>query len=152
MKSFDDFTKMTLKDSDLLFLIDDYIGSGKTVTKCLEEISLKNNKLKERIHILSLAVQKQTIDLINSMGIPFHYHHVEQKGITDFYEKASAENKIATMRTIEKKLKLNPKYSLGFEESESLITLIRTPNNTFPIFWDDYEIKGEKKKAPFPRY
>lgn len=152
VKQLDEFSKMRLTSKDLLFLIDDYIGSGKTVTECVEEIFTKNEDLKERTHILSIAVQKEAITLINSMKIPFHYHHIEEKGITDHYEKTQIETKIDLMRNIEKKLKLNPKYSLGFQESESLITLIRTPNNTFPIFWDDYEIKGKRKKAPFPRY
>ncbi len=152
IRSFNEFSNINLTDKDLIFLVDDYIGSGKTVSECIKEILTKNHHLKAHIHILSLAVQKDAIKLITSKEIPFYYHHVERKGISDYYEKTQIESKKDLMKRIERKLKLNPKYSLGFQKSESLLTLIRTPNNTFPVFWDDYEIKGEKKKAPFPRY
>lgn len=41
-------------------------------------------------------------------------------------------------------------YSLGFKESESLISLLRTPDNTFPIFWNNYK-KNINLRPPFPR-
>ncbi len=51
------------------------------------------------------------------------------------------------MESIEKKIKPHKNEKLGFKSSEALITLIRTPNNTFPVFW-----KQKKDRiAPFPR-
>lgn len=37
---------------------------------------------------------------------------------------------------------------LGYAESEALVTMIKTPNNTFPFYW--YE-KNSNSYAPFPR-
>jgi len=33
-----------------------------------------------------------------------------------------------------------------------LVTLQRTPNNTFPIFWEKHKLKGKEFDAPFSRY
>ena len=52
------------------------------------------------------------------------------------------------MHEIEDILKVDSKYSFGFNQTEALISLIKTPNNTFPVYW--YEKNGHSH-APFPR-
>ena len=51
------------------------------------------------------------------------------------------------MESIEEKIKAHDNEKLGYMGSEALITLARTPNNTFPVFWK----QKNNKKAPFPR-
>ena len=51
------------------------------------------------------------------------------------------------MQDLENKFQFKDYVKFGYGQSEGLISLIRTPNNTFPIFWD-----GENNKnAPFER-
>jgi hypothetical protein len=53
------------------------------------------------------------------------------------------------MEHIEKNLDIPDDYLFGYKKSEALVTMIRTPNNTFPVFW--YNKKNEDN-APFPRF
>lgn len=76
---------------------------------------------------------------------------MQGKGITDSYPQQTKEEKKAIMLEIEKKLKPG-KYQFGYEKSEALVTMTRTPNNTFPVFWMNYEHKGSKFSPPFPRF
>lgn len=52
------------------------------------------------------------------------------------------------MKQIETKMYIQDKFRFGYCKSESLVTMCRTPNNTFPVFWEE---KGNMKTAPFPR-
>jgi len=40
------------------------------------------------------------------------------------------------MQSIERRIKgLEEKFKFGYEGSEALVSMIRCPNNTFPIYW-----------------
>ena len=55
-------------------------------------------------------------------------------------------------RGIEKdKIKANKELYLGYKESEGLVTMIKTPNNTFPFYWFEKKKEGKHTTAPFPR-
>ena len=49
---------------------------------------------------------------------------------------------------IEEAIGVEEDFRFGFGGSANLITLIRTPNNSLPLFWLD---KGRSHTAPFPR-
>ena len=55
------------------------------------------------------------------------------------------------MSSIETSIGVTEDYRLGYASSEALVSMIRTPNNTFPIYW--FRNKKEKLNlhAPFPR-
>ena len=52
------------------------------------------------------------------------------------------------MKKISKLLHVPKELSLGYLDSESLVAMNKTPNNTFPVYW--HEGKGHSH-APFPR-
>lgn len=143
--------KLELKDGEYLVLVDDFIGSGKTFQKCIEQIETYKIPL-EKVLLISIAIQEDGLKLIENKKIKCYYSHIEKKGITDYYENEDQIEKKESMRIIERKLKFKPKFSLGFEQSEALLSLIRTPNNTFPVFWHEYFDNQKIRKAPFPRY
>jgi hypothetical protein len=73
------------------------------------------------------------------------------KGIS---ESTAIENKVAALKIvdrIEKRLRITEKFFRGYGQSEALVKMIRTPNNTFPLYWCDKTKKGDKWPAPFPR-
>lgn len=140
------------KPNDLIFLVDDYIGSGETIKTTLE-IILKNRSIKvQQLNIITIASQMDTINFVQEQSIPMYYEDIQRKGITDYYEPAEIEEKINVMLEIEKLVPGGGMFSLGYNRSEALITLTRTPDNTFPIFWKDHKKNGVDYKAPFPRY
>jgi hypothetical protein len=55
------------------------------------------------------------------------------------------------MSEIEEMLAISSKFKFGYKKSEALISLDRTPNNTFPLFWCKKKRDGESWCAPFYR-
>ena len=142
--------KINLKKNEYLVLMDDFIGSGNTLKACfnkLIELGFDSNN----IVICSLAIQKVGLKVINDLGLKVYYSHIEKKGISDKYDGEERETRLERMRKIEFKLRFNKNFSLGYEASEALISMIKPPNNTFPLFWHEYERDTIKQKAPFPR-
>ena len=142
---------LSLKKDEALFLIDDYIGSGETLNACLDVIQSNNSVSDDKINVITIASQKEIFLQIKKRGISIYSDFISKKGITDFNEKSLSQEKISIMLEIEKMIPGGSHYSLGYNESEALITLMRTPDNTFPIFWKTYRKGSEKYDAPFSR-
>lgn len=54
----------------------------------------------------------------------------------------------AVMESIEDYIRVKEEYRMGYAQSEALVRMFRTPNNTFPIYW----LKNNKNPCPpFPR-
>ena len=136
---------------EYLILIDDYIGSGETTLDCIR--LLKENKINtDNCSIITLVVQKTGFDTIVSQerNIKIYYAIKMERGITDKYPSNEIRNKIEQMKKISKLfVKKRRKYLyLGYKASEGLVSMIRTPNNTFPFFW--YKTK-DGEYGPFSR-
>ncbi|UBM61321.1 hypothetical protein LA303_07775 [Candidatus Sulfidibacterium hydrothermale] len=137
--------------SDYFILVDDYIGSGKTLTKTLSKIN-ENGSIRNNYGVLAIAIQKQAKQLFEEKGITIYNSMILKKGISDTYISPELEKKIEIMQKIENKIPKVSKYRFGYEKSEALISLMKTPNNTFPVFWKGLINKGEEIEAPFQRY
>jgi hypothetical protein len=143
--------KLEMSENDFLILVDDYIGSGKTLNKTLSEVK-KNSTLNSNYAIVSMAIQDHAKLFLEENEITHYYSMLLNKGISDNNNSPNLEEKLEIMRAIENKIPKVTKYRLGYEKSEALITLMRTPNNTFPIFWKGIVSKGVEIDAPFQRY
>ena len=127
---------------------DNYIGTGETAEKCLLHI-LKMNVEISQIAIVSLVAQKLGLDYLSKYSICVSTSIERQRGISDFYEGEMLDKNIQLMREIEDKMSIKEKFKFGYGASEALVTMCRTPNNTFPIFWEE---SSNMKTAPFPRF
>jgi len=153
IETFEEITadSFTIRENEAIFLVDDYLGSGETIKATLDEI-LKNRNIKpNNLSVISISAQKESFDYIKSLGISVYTDHVSRKGISDYYSQPILEEKVAIMLKIEKLIPKN-RFRFGYNRSEALITLMRTPNNTFPIFWKEYKKNGSVFAAPFSRY
>ncbi|MGO2117319.1 MAG: phosphoribosyltransferase-like protein [Fusobacterium sp.] len=137
------------ENKDIILLVDDFIGSGQTAKNSLKFYRETLGIDVENIRILSLAVHNISKEKIDS-GIKIYSKYFIDKGISNKRNTAEEiEEKIKLMRKIEKKMKVSSSnYKLGYKQTEALIRLIKTPNNTFPVFYRD----KNKNKAIFPRY
>jgi len=144
--------KLNMTNKDYLILVDDYIGSGKTLNKTLAAVSKNQSITINKFSILTMAIQEQAKKELDVQGILNYNSLVLRKGISDNFISPDLEIKVEIMKRIENKIPKVSKYRMGYEKSEALITLIRTPNNTFPIFWKGIISKGEEIEAPFQRY
>ena len=132
-----------------LILIDDYIGSGETALTCIGTLKQNKNINIESYSIITLVIQKKALNFITSQekDIKIYFATEREQGITDKYPPNEIKNKIEQMKNISKMFISNEKMYLGYNDSEGLVSMIRTPNNTFPFYW--YEKK--KGHAPFSR-
>jgi hypothetical protein len=56
------------------------------------------------------------------------------------------------MTSIEELLEVESNMRFGRNQTEALIKMMRTPNNTFPVYWEERKLKnGTFFYAPFPR-
>lgn len=143
--------KFNLKEDEVLLLVDDFIGSGGTLNSTLQELE-KNESINDKFVILSVMIQSDTLGKLNESGIKTVIGESTLKGISNFYDGEDLVQKSSIMSEIERLIPKVKNYRFGFENSEALVTMAKTPNNTFPIFWKDFQKKGKLYKAPFARY
>ncbi|EGV42512.1 hypothetical protein BZARG_2199 [Bizionia argentinensis JUB59] len=144
-------SEFKLKENEAIFLIDDYIGSGETLNACLDVLRSNKNITNNKLNIITIAVQNETSTNITEEGISIYSDYFSPKGLSDFNDSPILDEKIKIMLEIEKLIPGGSHFSLGYNGCEGLITLARTPDNTFPIFWMKHRIGKEKFDAPFSR-
>ncbi|QNO17677.1 phosphoribosyltransferase-like protein [Caproicibacterium amylolyticum] len=141
------FDSSKFSEKSILCLIDDFIGSGETSNIGAQFFTQKKGIEKSKIIILSLIAMQQGIDFLQGRGYTVFATNILQKGITG--RKDGNENKYRTaMKKIENMINVKSKYEFGYSQSEALVKMMHTPNNTFPVYW----LKNKKNPhAPFPR-
>jgi hypothetical protein len=153
LKTFDQIRALQLLPNERLFLLDDYVGSGKSFDDCIAALEQNATLTKEYIKIVCIAIQEETFFNLNLEGYGTLKDIVVKRGISDYYKPIEqAQQKKALMLEIERHVLGAKPYSLGFVETEALITLMRTPDNTFPVFWRRFKKNGNLIDAPFARY
>lgn len=127
-----------------IIYIDDYIGSGASTLEKFATIE----KVKCKKFIVCLAAQREAIKLIKSqLNVNVYTNSIQNRGISDNYVGEERNEKLNLMKEISNDLNAS-KCPLGYNDTEALISLLKTPNNTFPVFW----IENKKHKtAPFAR-
>jgi hypothetical protein len=135
-----------------LMLVDDFIGSGKTAIDALSDLVDNIGININKIIILSLVAQLEGIEKIKSKGVSVYAPIIRKKGISESYDSPQKEDYMRIMTQVENGLKVREENRFGFNQSEALVSMIRTPNDTFPVFWYEPKIDGIKCKAPFPRF
>lgn len=135
----------------LVILIDDFVGSGDTAVEVVNLV--KNNfSAKDKIIVTCLVTIQKGIDRLNSASIPFFFAKSALKGIQDNH---FIENKNLAYQLIDKiwkdHLAISEQFKRGYKDSEALLTLMRTPNNTLPMYWCKKARDGSDWPSPFTR-
>lgn len=136
------------EDNSFLILADDFIGTGETAEKCIVHMQSQGIPT-EKIIILSLVAQEQGLKYLEKYSVYLVTNIILQRGMSDYYEEEQLGEKVSMMKEIENKMSVKKKYRFGYNNSEALVTMCRTPNNTFPVFWAE---SGNMTTAPFPRF
>ena len=132
-----------IKEGYTLCLIDDFIGTGETVERATQYF-IDLGISKSMMAIVSLVSMKCGLSVLNNNGYRTFTDISCDKGISSEGDKSQIE----LMKSIEESIKVFDDYKFGYKGSEALVRMMRTPNNTFPIYW----LRNEKNKfAPFPR-
>lgn len=149
IETFDGLEKYK-EDIECLLLVDDFVGTGDTILGCINLIEEKGIK-KERIKALTLVMQEQGRNAVEEYGVEIYSAVLRNKAITDNYSIEEAEKKIAQMKNVGKRIKAKKELYLGYKESEGLVSMVKTPNNTFPFYWHEGKRDGKLCVAPFAR-
>ena len=133
---------------EIICVIDDYSGSGKTFVKTVNKMLEKNHYVAQvHIFFLTLHITNTAISLINEyskntgINIDVVYLDLSDKTVKDdyLYSKIEARRQRLQYQNLCAKNKTNPDYVFGFEEIESLVAFhYNTPNNTLGLFWQDF--------------
>ena len=140
IETFDGLEKYK-EDIECLLLVDDFVGTGDTILGCInliEEKGIKKERIKGR-------------NAVEEYGVEIYSAVLRNKAITDNYSIEEAEKKIAQMKNVGKRIKAKKELYLGYKESEGLVSMIKTPNNTFPFYWHEGKRDGKLCVAPFAR-
>ncbi len=138
-----------LKEDQHIVLVDDFIGTGETAISAVNYLIKTHPQLKNNnISVLTIVIQKSGIEALFNKKINVFYSIPVGKGISDKFNAEEKEKRLELMNNIENRLKVKPKFKLGYKQSEALVCMERTPNNTFPIFWSNNK---KTNFAPFPR-
>ncbi len=149
IETFDGLEKYK-EDIECLLLVDDFVGTGDTILGCINLIEEKGIK-KEKIKALTLVMQEQGRNAVEEYGVEIYSAVLRNRAITDNYSMEEAEKKIAQMKNVSKRIKAKKELYLGYKESEGLVSMIKTPNNTFPFYWHEGKRDGKLCVAPFAR-
>ena len=127
-----------------IVLVDEFIGSGKTVLGRIKNIK---EYIKEdfELKLCFVVGMDYGIKIIESLGYEVFCPLRLPKGISERYEESIVLSATAHMKELESKLaqQINSfnlsDYSLGYNDAQALYSLEsclgNTPNSVFPVFW-----------------
>ena len=136
-----------LGDCKSIVLVDDFIGTGKQISK---RVAWYREKLGEgglgavvKLYVIAAAGMEISKQALNSLGVAYFCPVWLKKGISDHYSGADLDQALTNMNSLEARLEPTVQkkslsiYSFGYNKSETLFAIepFNVPNNVFPIFW-----------------
>ncbi len=135
----------------LFLFADDFVGTGDTGFAAIDNFNRNIRVDGDSCILLSLVSMESGFNRLSSLVDEFVTSIIAKKGIKDSEKITDKANAYTVMKSIEDKLHDVVDYRYGFMQSESLVSLIRTPDNTFPVFWRGKDSSGDVWPAPFLR-
>lgn len=120
-----------------VLLVDDFIGTGSTAIACADDYVINKKVNKNSVLISSFYSMESGFNTVKNAGYNIITLHTMKKGITDYFSPKLLPAKYQIIDGIETRQGIFNTLKMGLNQSEALITLLRTPNNTFPIFWSE---------------
>jgi hypothetical protein len=135
----------------LLLFYDDFIGSGQTASEALWDYWINYRVETDFIVVVTLVAQFRGLSLLSRHFFNVYASHVRKRGISDSEKITDVDKALSIMDRIENNLRISKRYRRGYSKSEALVSMIRTPNNTFPAYWWNRTREGTTLPAPFDR-
>ena len=135
----------------LILFVDDFLGSGGTAKEALDEYNEKYRVESDAVLVAVLVAQQTAVNFLREIGVESVYAHLRVRGISDsdrFHDKDLA---LKLIDQIEDRLKVWPAFRRGFQQTEAMASMIKCPNNTFPVFWLKNKVEGKPWPAPFSK-
>jgi hypothetical protein len=135
----------------LYVLVDDFLGSGSSAEGQLLRLSALTPGHDKRILCCVLVAQVSGLERVDNLHVACLASIIRTRGISDSGLLSDKPSALATMDSLEARLGVEDDYKRGWKESEALVRMIRTPNNTFPVYWLPANKRTTAWRAPFPR-
>lgn len=134
-----------------LVVVDDFSGSGLTVKTAVERL-LDVGYAPENISVSLLYAMADAISEIEKLGVNVDAALSGTRCLSDynFSDGEGGGAAPAIYDRIESRLGVNARNRRGFDQTEALVSMMTTPNNTLPIFWFRGSA-GLNWPCPFPR-
>lgn len=145
------------RQNSLILLLDDFIGSGDTAIESINYFKENSYNESDTIIVVSLVAQIQGVLRIEEAGHKVFYANLRDRAISDSVRIKNKFRALKVIRNIEKRMGIEKNadvqkdYRLGYKRTQSLVSMIRTPNNTLPIYWWSKKPNGEKCDGIFRR-
>lgn len=149
-----EFIQNVVKNEGKLVLVDDFSGTGKSILnnldfylsdgyieQCNVFVVLMSYMEKAKNSILESYPDCNFIGLDECVSVQEVFPDMDEETLKSKIEKINSKLKISTKK----------EYLLGLEDTGSLTSLLRTPNNTLSTFWKSTS-RGARSRAIFPRY
>jgi len=143
--------KYSNRNNALILFVDDFIGTGETAIKALTNFKKSYSIQSDSFVIVALVAQERGIVKISEHGHLAVAADIRKRGISDSRRITDKRNAFLLMDQIEKRLEVGNNFLGGYRKSEALVKMIRTPNNTFPVYWCLKSSNNKPWPAPFPR-
>lgn len=136
---------------EIYLFVEDFVGTGKTVTTAMEDFT-KLVGPKADYMIFALAGMVKGVSALSmEHGQSFLCYHRFRRGVSDYEGSESAASTLALVDGIEVRVGVSRDYRRGYGQSEALVKMANTPNNTFPMFWWSKTDGEPPWPAMFPR-
>lgn len=135
-----------------LVLIDDYVGTGDTAIRAIDALRAQFPAISSMdLVVLVLAAQLGASARLAGMNCRLIAPMSLVKGISHNPLTNNVATDLAIMDRIGDQLGIPKHERLGYGDTEDLVTLTQTPNNTFPVFWTNKKFGNEDWVPPFKR-
>lgn len=136
----------------LIVGVDDFVGSAETANSFIDRYQAKRQgNQTDTLILLAVAAMDDAVQAIRARKVHIYASLVKTKGIGQSAKITDKPFAYKVMDLIESALKFESNCNYGYLKSEALISLVRTPDNTFPVYWADEHSDGTGRSAPFPR-
>ncbi len=139
------------EEKSLIILLDDFVGSGDTAKSAVQDLQRKTNYPNDKIIVITLVAMRHAIEKLDSYSIKVICADIVIKGIAENNLIDDKSDAYSLIDGIEATLNITADQRRGYQKSEALITMIRTPDNTFPIYWCSKQLNNLDWPALFPR-
>jgi len=129
--------------------VDDFIGTGDQFCDMVK--SLDDNGFNSSADaVMCIAIQRKAFERLETLGYKVFALYVRERVLHQLSQRADIKfDPYATNFDIADKIPVHALQALGYENSEALVAMKRTPDNTLPIFTKNGEKTGWH--AIFPR-
>ncbi|HVC78994.1 MAG TPA: hypothetical protein VNL35_00640 [Chloroflexota bacterium] len=133
--------------------VDDFIGTGRTAVSFIDDYLARFPGRLSQLRLASLVSLERGASAIGDRGCGLYCVHKMGRAISDcsIWSLSAKSKYLSAMAEIESRIGISHEYHLGYGKSEGLVKMLRTPNNTFPIFWATKIYNGAPWPATFPR-